>query len=110
MSKKNKILASTDSIVSVLGDDDKSEIKMKLSDRQKEVIVLMRNGGILFIPHSYFLSPINKVIIRNGCDYSYLNKKIFISLKSRGLIYQYKYIGSDQSIYKLTQLGKTIEL
>lgn len=84
---------------------------IKLSDKQKEVIRLMRDGWLLTKPSLYnrFYDTLKPALEKEG-ELKYIHSRIFSKLHDFKII---SYVGTDKqelSTYKLTDLGKTIQL
>jgi hypothetical protein len=78
---------------------------MKLSEKQKEVITLMRGKRELCY---------NRYIGYSAVSFSnptlFVNKNTWHSLKNKGLIELNEHKGHSSHNYRLTELGKTIQL
>jgi hypothetical protein len=84
--------------------------KIKISNTQKEIITLMREGWEMAKSNTMNArSWIQKNGIGKGGETKNLTVSTFISLCEKGIIEQKEY-GFPSSTFKLTELGMTIEL
>lgn len=83
--------------------------KIKLSDKQKEIVKLMREGHPFMTGQSETTGRVYYLVAsthNNGLGNTYLTARVFGNLLDKELIHF-----SNQSFdYELTELGETIEL
>lgn len=85
---------------------------VKLSETQKKVISLMRDGWELIKSRFIGYSAVTLNCKVKQCQSIFINKNTFNSLSGRGIIEfkESKGSGRMSSIFELTELGKTIKL